>query len=304
MMVTVSEEVAQARREGVPLVGLESTVYSHLGLPSPHNEEALKRSIDAIVAAGAVPVITAIIDGTPRAGLEPHEYDRILGPAIKVAERDISVAIGRATPVGATTVSASLALCEAAGISVFATGGIGGVHRGAAESFDVSADLASVATRRVATVSAGAKSFLDIRATLELLETLGVPVLGWQTDRFPAFTARNSAAKVAHRIDSLVELVAIASVQLNKGGLLVANPVPAAAALDQELHDTSLEQALRSAGEAGISGAALTPYVLAAMAEATAGKSIPANIALLENNCRLAAALAVGLADVRQSEPS
>lgn len=299
MLVVASDEVAQARRDGTPLVALESTVYSHLGLPSPHNAEALRRSIDTIEEVGAVAAITAIIDGVPRAGLDSSEHERILGPAMKVAERDISVAVGRQVSVGATTVSASLALAESAGISVFATGGIGGVHRGAAQSFDVSADLASIAKRRVATISAGAKSFLDIPATLELLETLGVPVLGWCTDRFPAFTARNSTETLTHQVESMPELVAIAKAQLEHGGLLVANPVPTEAALDQHLHDRALEQALRSAAEAGINGPALTPHVLAAMAEATEGESIPANIALLENNCRVAASLAVGLAEAR-----
>lgn len=296
-LVHPSQEVSTALDEGRAVVALESTVYSNLGLPSPDNERALDACISAIRASGAVPCVTAVLDGVIRAGLEDAEYERILGEARKVAERDIAVAVGNAWSVGATTVSASLAIAEVAGISVFATGGIGGVHRQSELTGDVSADLDAVARYGVATVSAGIKSFLDLGKSLEVLETLGATVVGWQTDMLPSFTARSSAFPVPHRVDSLDSLAEIARCRLAFGrGMLIANPVPESEALDQQVHDEALAQALLDAEAAGIEGAAVTPFVLGRIVEASGGASIAANVALVANNCRLAGQLAVALA--------
>jgi len=291
--VIASEEVDDALRGGRPVVALESTVYSNLGLPTPDNETALAGCLDAIRKAGAVPAVTAVLDGQLRAGLNDDEYPRILGEATKAAERDLPVAIGQRWSVGATTVSASLAIASASGINVFATGGIGGVHRGVKDSGDVSADLGAIARHRVAVVCAGAKSFLDLPRTLEALETLGAPVVGWQTDVLPAFTARETPYSLPHRFDELSELTATVSAQLSFGrGVLITNPVPLEDALDQAAHDSALAQALREADAAGVTGASVTPFVLSRIVEATGGASVPANISLVVNNARLAGEIA------------
>ena len=241
----LSPEVAAAVASHKAVVALESTIFSNLGLPSPANGEALKRCISAIRACGAVPAITAVLDGVPRVGLAESEHERILGAARKVAERDLAVAIGERWSFGATTVSASLALAAAAGIRVFATGGIGGVHRGAELHGDVSADLPALARHSVVTVSAGAKSFLDLPRTLEMLETLGVPVIGHQCSDFPAFTVVSSGLRLAHRIDDLDALARIASVRLDiGGGLLVCTPVPEAEAIDANIMNAAIARAL------------------------------------------------------------
>lgn len=299
--VRVSETVADAVAAGRPVVALESTVYSTLGLPTPHNREALDRSVAAIEAAAAIPAVTAILDGQLVAGLESDEIDRVLESDRKTAERDLPVAMAQRWASGVTTVSASLAIAAKVGIPVFATGGIGGVHRGSAESGDISSDLAAIARHRVATVSAGAKSFLDLPKTLEALETLGVPVIGWQTDVFPAFTARSSGLPVAHRCDDLDELARLVTHQIDDfgHGVLVAVAIPERDALDQETHDRALEEALERAEAQGITGAGVTPFVLQHIADASGGGSITANLALVENNAALAARLAAALADVR-----
>ena len=184
---TCSDEVATALAEGRPVVALESTIFSNLGLPSPANGEALDRCAAAIRDGGAIPAVTAVLDGTVRVGLNDGEVGRILGAARKMAERDVPVAIAQRWEFGASTVSASVAIAAAAGISVFATGGIGGVHRGSELTGDISADLDALAHHHVVTVCAGAKAFLDLARSIEYLETVGVPVLGWQHDWFPAF---------------------------------------------------------------------------------------------------------------------
>ena len=292
--ISMSPEVRDALASNRAVVALESTVYSNLGLPTPDNARALDRCIEAIRSRGAVPAVTAVLDGEIRAGITEAEHDRILGQATKVAERDIAVAIGKRWPVGATTVSASLAIAEAAGIQVFATGGIGGVHRGSEHTGDVSADLGAIARHGVATISAGAKSFLDLPRTLEALETLGATVVGWRTDVLPAFTARSTAYELPHRVDEIDELARVSAAQLSFGrGIFIANPVPVGDALDQDVHDEALAQALDDADKAGITGARVTPFVLGRIAEATDGASVPANIALVENNAALAAELAV-----------
>ena len=292
----VSPEVADALRTQRAVVALESTIFSNLGLPSPANGEALQRCVAAIRSHGAVPAITAVLDGIARVGIAESEHERILGAARKVAERDLAIAIGERWAFGATTVSASLALAARAGIRVFATGGIGGVHRGAELHGDVSADLPALARHPVVTVSAGAKSFLDLPRTVEMLETLGVPVVGYACNEFPAFTVQSSGIPLIHRVDDVGLLARIAHTRLQfGGGMLVCTPVPTADALDADVMSASIERALRAAANRGISGPGVTPVVLAEIASDTSGVAVRANLALAENNARLAAALAVEL---------
>jgi pseudouridylate synthase len=294
MPVVVSEEVRAAIESARPVVALESTIFSNLGLPSPANAEALVRCLRAIRAGGAVPAITAVLDGVIRAGIAESEHERILGTAHKAAERDLGIAVAQRWVFGATTVSASLAIADAAGIEVFATGGIGGVHRGSEITGDVSADLDAIADHALVTVCAGAKAFLDLPRTLEYLETAGVPVLGWRHDWFPAFYTRSSGVRVAHRIETADE-IAVAHRVRSTGGTLLTVPIPEADQLDQTVLDGVLEEALLHCESAGITGPAVTPYVLARIGEATQGRSVPANLALAENNARVATEVAVAL---------
>jgi pseudouridine-5'-phosphate glycosidase len=292
-----SLEVTEALAADRPVVALESTIFSHLGLPSPHNAEALRRCTAAIRAQGAVPALTAVLDGVARVGLEPDEQARVLGPARKVAERDLGVALAQRWPVGATTVSASLALADAVGIAVFATGGIGGVHRQVELTGDVSADLDAIAHHPVVTVCAGAKAFLDLPRTLEHLETAGVPVLGWRHDWFPAFYTRSSGLRVPHRVETAAEVAAVLAHRARPHtGVLLTVPIPAADELDADELDRVLAAALDDCAAEGITGAAVTPYLLGRIATATAGRSVPANLALAEHNARVAAEVAVAVA--------
>jgi pseudouridine-5'-phosphate glycosidase len=238
-----------------------------------------------------------VLDGVVRVGIAESEQERILGPARKVAERDLPVAVAQRWPFGATTVSASVAIAALAGISVFATGGIGGVHRGAETTGDISADLDAMASWPVITVSAGAKAFLDLGRTLEYLETYGVPVLGWRHDDFPAFYTRSSGLRVPHRVEGAAEVARIFAARTRAmTGMLVAVPIPAEDALDAAKLDGVLAAALGDADDAGIVGAAVTPFVLGRIAEATAGESVPANLALAEHNAEVAAEIAVAVA--------
>ena len=296
----LSNEVAAALAARQPVVALESTIFSNLGLPSPANGVALKRCLTAIRDGGAVPAVTAVLDGVARVGLEPAEHLRILGAARKVAERDLPVAVAQRWEFGATTVSASVALAAAAGVSVFATGGIGGVHRGAEITGDISADLDAMSHHSVVTVSAGAKAFLDLARTLEYLETVGVPVLGWRHDDFPAFYTRSSGLPVPHRVESGAEVAAIrANRTRQSSGILVGVPIPVADELDADELNDVIAQALSDCAAAGIVGAAVTPFVLGKIGQATAGRSVPANLALAENNARVAAEIAVAIAATR-----
>lgn len=296
LRVVHSADVLAALDSARPVVALESTIFSHLGLPAPANAEALRRCLDVIRAAGCVPAVTAVLDGEVRLGIEESEHPRIFGTARKVAERDVPVAVAQRWDFGATTVSAAVAIAAAGGVSVFATGGIGGVHRGVEVSGDVSADLDAIASNPVITVSAGAKAFLDLARTLEYLETAGVPVLGWKHDWFPAFYTPSSGLRIPHRVESALE---VALVHRNRSrdtsGLLLTVPIPAAFALDAEQLDAVLESALAECEASGIRGAAVTPFVLGRIGEATAGRSVPANLALAENNARVAAEVAVAL---------
>jgi pseudouridine-5'-phosphate glycosidase len=292
----VSEEVAAALAARRPVVALESTIFSHLGLPSPANGEALERCEAVIRSAGAVPAVTAVLDGVLRVGIEVSEASRICGPARKMAERDIAVATAQGWEYGATTVSAALAMAAAVGVRVFATGGIGGVHRGAELSGDVSADLDAIAHHPVVTVCAGAKAFLDLPRTLEVLETLGVPVLGWRHPWFPAFYTRSSGLPVPHRVDDAPTVAAVLEGRTRpRRGVLLTVPIPEADELDPSEITAAIDDALARCADDGITGPAVTPHVLAGLSAATEGRSVPANLALAENNAAVAAAVAVAL---------
>jgi pseudouridylate synthase len=298
----IGDEIATALRDGRPVVALESTIFSGLGLPSPANRECLVRCEAAIREGGGVPALTAVLDGVGVVGVDladGAEIARVLDGTAKVAARDLPHAVASALDVGVTTVSASVTLAAAAGISVFATGGIGGVHRGADLSGDISHDLTALARHRVVTVSAGAKAFLDLGRTLEHLETLGVPVVGWKTDRFPAFYVRDSGFAVPATVTSgseIARMLEVARELGHPGGVLVANPIPEGDELDPERIGRALEAGLAEVEARGLRGPAVTPVVLAAIADATDGESVPANLALAESNARVATEIAVAVA--------
>ncbi|MEM7325568.1 MAG: pseudouridine-5'-phosphate glycosidase [Actinomycetota bacterium] len=291
-------EVEAALADGRPVVALESTIFSHLGLPSPDNSEALRRVLAAVTEGGAVPALTAVIDGTPRAGVGVDEHDLICGPTRKVAARDLGPAIAQRWPYGATTVSASVTLAAAAGIPVFATGGIGGVHRGWDRTGDISADLPALATHPVITVTAGAKVFLDLPATLEYLETASVPVVGWRTDELPAFHAPSSGLPLTVRADDAAEVAAIAAAHwaLGGGGVVVAVPVPEADGIPLDELNELIARALDAPETAAVTGAAVTPAVLEQLGALSDGRTVSANLALAENNAAVAAEIAGALA--------
>jgi pseudouridine-5'-phosphate glycosidase len=296
-VIELAPDVADALARGRPVVALESTVFSRLGLPAPHNEEALSRCLQALRRGGAVPALTAALDGVVRVGLPDSEHPRILDATTKVAERDLAAAVTTGG-TGVTTVSAAVALAARAGIAVFATGGIGGVHRGAERTGDVSSDLTALARHPVVTVSAGAKGFLDLPRTLEYLETLGVPVIGFGTDELPAFWCRTSGLPVPHRCDDAAEIAALVRAARELGttaGLLVAVPCPQAEALPRDVLEPAIEEALEVAARQGVSGGAVTPFVLERLATAMDGRTLPANLALVERNAEVAAAIAAAL---------
>ena len=297
-VLRIHPKMAQALADGRAVVALESTIFSNLGLPSPYNGVALAQCLVAVREGGAVPALTAVLDGQACVGVDPADHERLLLGDTKCAERDLPVAIAGGLRLGVTTVSASVALAARAGIAVFATGGIGGVHRDDHLTGDVSADLGALSRHPVLCVTAGAKAFLDLAKTLEMFDTLGVPVLGYQTDRFPAFYVRDSGFAVPHRVDSPEEAAAVLAARRALGlvgGVVVANPIPEADALPADLVNGALEKALADASAAGLRGAALTPFVLGRIGEATAGRSVPANVALARNNAILAARIAVAL---------
>lgn len=295
MSIELAPAVRAALESGRPVVALESTVYSTLGLPEPHNRAALERCVAAIEARGAVPAVTAVLDGVARVGLDASEVERIFGCGVKVTSRDLPVALALGWESGVTTVSASLELAAAAGIEVFATGGIGGVHRGHARSADISADLRALAAYPVATVCAGAKSFLDLPATLEYLETHSVPVVGYRTDELPAFWVASSGLPLPFRVDEPDRAAAILRAS-NGGGVLFATPIPAEHALEATVVDAAIEIALEEAEAGGLVGGAVTPFVLERVALATGHRTVDANVELVANNADVAAAIAVALA--------
>ena len=295
----VGEEVGAALSGHRRVVALESTIFSRLGLPSPANRECFERCAAAVRDSGAVPALTAVIDGVAVVGVEAADLDRVLAGANKVAARDLAHAVSGGLDVGVTTVSAALTLAARAGIEVFATGGIGGVHRGVEMSGDVSGDLVALSRHPVVTVSAGAKAFLDLPRTLEYLETLAVPVLGWRTDRFPAFYVRDSGLEVPTVVDDGDEVAAMlrgAAAVGHPGGLLVVNPISASAELDPEQINEALDSALALIEQRDLRGPTVTPVLLDAIAAATDGRSVNANLALAQGNARVAAEIAAALA--------
>ena len=296
-VVVDAPAVAAARAAGHPLVALESSVLAQ-GLPAPANREADRRMRAAVAARGAVPAVTAVVRGVPTLGLEGEALERFLARdgVAKVSARDLPVTMAQGRD-GATTVAAALVLAARGGLAVFATGGIGGVHREA--PFDESADLAELARTSVVTVCAGAKSILDLPATLERLETLGVTVVGYGTDEFPGFFTARTGLPVPARVDTpaAVARILLAARALGRpGGVLVVQPPPASAALDPTLVASAVTEALATAATAGVRGPAVTPHLLAAVERATGGRSLAANLALLEANAALAAEIAVALA--------
>jgi pseudouridine-5'-phosphate glycosidase len=292
--ITLSDEVREALYAQRPVVTLESTVIAH-GLPYPSNVEVALAMEAAIREEGAIPATVGISDGRIAIGLSHDEIER-LGTAqdvLKVSRRDLAVALATRR-LGATTVAGTMLCAHMAGIRFFATGGIGGVHRGAEASMDISADLTELARTPVLVVCAGAKSILDLDLTLEYLETQGVPVLGWRTSEFPAFLVRSSGRPLQHRADDEATVAAIARTQWECGlhGLVVGCPIPEAYAMQPEPLEAATEEALLLAKREGIRGSATTPYLLAHVARVTQGESVEANKALLVNNAKWAARFA------------
>ena len=293
------EEVRDALSTGRPVVALESTIIAH-GMPHPRNLETARALEDDVRAAGAVPAVIAVADGRLQIGCDAPLLERLATePGVaKVSRRDLGTALA-GNGLGATTVSGTLIGARLAGIRVFATGGIGGVHRGVELTGDISADLQELAVSPVAVVSAGAKSILDLPRTLEALETLGVPVIGWRTDEFPAFFTPSSGLQLVHRADELDDLAARLAAQWEIGlatGALIANPIPDEAAAAAAPVEAATQAALKSAEAAGVAGRDLTPFLLAEIVKRTDGASLDANVALARNNARLAGGLAVALA--------
>ena len=295
----IAPEVAEALKNGKPVVALESTIISH-GMPYPKNVETAMLVEKTIRDNGAVPATIAIIGGRLKAGLSREEIE-YLGKAgrdvAKASRRDLAalVAAGRD---GATTVTTTMIIAHMAGIDIFATGGIGGVHRGAETTMDISADLEELGSTPVMVVCAGAKSILDLGLTLEYLETKGVPVIGYGTDELPAFYTRQSGFGVDYRADSPAQLASMFSAQKElgmKGGMLVTNPIPEEYAMDKAVIDAAIGQALRESVEQGVHGKETTPFLLARVVELTGGSSLESNIQLVLNNATLAAKTAVEL---------
>ena len=293
----LGEEAATALAEARPVVALESTLITH-GLPFPQNLEAARRAEAAVRAGGAVPATVALHGERIQVGLTDTELAELAGiqGLAKVSRQTLAAALARPDWAG-TTVAATLIGAQLAGIRVFATGGIGGVHRGAEDSMDISADLAEISKAPVGVVCAGPKSILDVARTLEVLETLGVPVVGWRTDELPGFFARTSGLRAPARVDSAAEAAALMDRQLalGLGGVLFCVPLPEDAALPRDVADAAIEQAVLDSAAAGIHGPASTPWILNRVAEITNGRSILANLALIEHNAGIGAAIARAL---------
>ena len=295
----ISPEVQQALAEGKPVVALESTIISH-GMPYPKNVETAMLVEKTIRENGAVPATIAIIGGRLKAGLSADEIE-YLGKSgrkvAKVSRRDLAAIVARGAD-GATTVTTTMIIAHMAGIGVFATGGIGGVHRGAETTMDISADLEELGSTPVMVVCAGAKSILDLGLTLEYLETKGVPVVGYGTDELPAFYTRRSGFGVDYRVDSPAELAAMFKAQQElgmKGGMLVTNPIPEQYAMDKEVIDAAIDQAIAESKAQGIHGKETTPFLLARVVELTGGDSLESNIQLVLNNAVVASKTAAEL---------
>lgn len=293
----IADEVATALAENRPVVALESTILSH-GLPAPRNLTVAARLEKVVREAGAVPATIAVLDGVPRIGLSSAELDRVCnaGDLVKLSLRDLgpAYALGRS---GATTVASTTALAHQAGIRVFGTGGLGGVHRGARETWDVSADLDVVATTPVLVVCSGVKSILDMGATLEVLETRSVPVVGYRTSRFPAFYRRESEFDLSWRVETPAEAAAVFAA--GGRGMLLANPIPAAYEMDADLHDRLLAEGLRKLVDQDVRGKDVSPVLLEHFHTASEGVSLDANEELVVSNVSVAAAVAVELSGER-----
>ena len=305
--LSVSPEVKKALAAGKPVVALESTIITH-GMPYPQNL-AMATNVEQVIRDnGAVPATIAIMDGRFCVGVSGEDLERLAlegHKAAKASRRDVAALLVKGEMAG-TTVATTMQIAALAGIQVFATGGIGGVHRGAEDTFDISADLEELSRTPVAVICAGAKSILDIGKTLEVLETNGVPVLGYGTDDFPAFWARVSGHKVDHRFDDVADLAKVVALQieLGMGGVLIANPIPEADALDAATIEARIAEAIRGAETEGVSRKALTPFLLNRIFELTEGKSLKSNIALVENNAKVASQIAVALAARTQHKPA
>ncbi len=295
--LNISEEVRDALAENRPVVALESTIISH-GMPYPKNVETAFLVEKKVRENGAIPATIALMYGKMQAGLGIDDIELLgkTGRAVsKVSRRDMPTILAKKA-IGATTVASTMIVAAAAGIKIFATGGIGGVHRGAQQTFDISADLQELARTNVAVISAGVKSILDLPLTLEYLETLGVPVLGFQCDEFPAFFTRESGLKVDYNCMTAQEIAQILAVKWNidllSGGVIVANPVPKDFSLDKKIMDEIIEKAVQDAHNQGIKGKEITPYLLATIDKMTGGTSLTTNIQLVLNNAALAAQIA------------
>jgi pseudouridine-5'-phosphate glycosidase len=297
--LAIAPDVADALAAGRPVVALESTIIAH-GMPYPRNLETA-RAVEAIIRdEGAVPATIAVLDGRIHIGLDAASLERLAtSPEVeKLSRRDMAVALAQGVD-GATTVAATMLCAHMAGIRVFVTGGIGGAHRGADTSFDISADLEELAHTPVAVICAGAKAILDLPKTLEYLETRGVPVIGYGTDELPAFYCRSSELPLDHRCDSPEQAAAIIRAQISlptAGGLVIANPIPEPDGLDRAEMEAVIDRAIAEAENLGIDGKEITPFLLARLAELTGGRSLDANIALVKNNARIGARIAVALA--------
>ncbi|MDO4983856.1 MAG: pseudouridine-5'-phosphate glycosidase [Eubacteriales bacterium] len=297
----ISPEVKAALDAGKPVVALESTIISH-GMPYPKNVETALLVEQTVRENGAVPATIAVIGGRLKAGLSHEEIEHLgkAGRAVtKASRRDLPTLCARGID-GATTVTTTMIIAHMAGIKIFATGGIGGVHRGAETTMDISADLEELAQTPVMVVCAGAKSILDLGLTLEYLETHGVPVIGYGTDELPAFYTRKSGFGVDYRVDSPAELAAMFRAQREleyKGGMLVTNPIPEEYSMDKTVIDAAIEEALRQCAAQGIKGKDTTPFLLAKVVELTGGDSLESNIKLVMNNARVAALTAAALAE-------
>lgn len=300
--LNVHPEVKKALSEGLPVVALESTIISH-GMPYPKNVEMAKEVSKIIRENGAIPATIAIIDGVLKVGLSTKEIE-FLGTSkdvVKASRRDLPFIISKKLN-GATTVATTMILANLAGIKVFATGGIGGVHRGAQETFDISADLQELANTNVAVICAGAKSILDIGLTLEYLETNGVPVVGFKTEEFPAFYTRKSGFGVDYKVDSSLEVASAlkAKWDLNlKGGMVIGNPIPKEFEMDYDTITNAIESALKEAEQKNITGKKVTPFLLDKVKTITDGKSLDANIELVYNNAKVAAQIAKDLSELK-----
>ncbi|RNI21712.1 pseudouridine-5'-phosphate glycosidase [Flexivirga caeni] len=299
----LTDEVREALADGRPVVALESTIISH-GMPYPDNVRMAGEVEDLIRAEGVTPATIAVLDGAPRVGLTADDLE-MLGKAVesvtKASVRDLGYVVAKGVH-GATTVAATMRLAHLAGIAVFATGGLGGVHRGATSSMDVSADLTELSRTPVAVISAGVKSILDIGLTLEAMETLSIPVIGYQTDEFPSFYSRSSGYAAPMRADSPEELAAIMAAQWDLGvtsGFDIASPIPAADEIPADQIAGIITQALADMDELGLTGKDTTPYLLGRVVELTGGASLTANIALVKNNALLGARLAKAYAALR-----